>query len=254
MRLQDQIAVVTGAGSGMGRAMVKLFAQEGANIIAADLKLDGVYSLAEELKDQISGEIVPCQTDVSSREQAEHMVDLALERFGRLDVLVNNAGIMDNMMPVSEVSDELWDKVFDVNLKGVMYACRRAINVMTQQRGGGRIINTASVGGLNGCRAGAAYTASKFGVVGLTRNIGFMYATKGIRCNAICPGSIETNIGVGLRAPSQFGFERATTGVVLSPRTGSAEEVAKVAVFLACDESSFVNGTTVTVDGGWTAF
>lgn len=254
MRLENTISIITGAGSGMGRAMAKLFAEEGSNVIAADLRLDGVESLIEEIGGNISGELVPFQVDVGQREQVEAMIDLALKKFGRLDILVNNAGVMDNMMPVSEVSDELWDTVLHVNLKGVMYACRRAVNVMVQQPAGGRIINIASVGGLNGCRAGAAYTASKFGVVGLTRNIGFMYATKGIRCNAICPGSIETNIGVGLRAPSQFGLERATSGVVANPRNGSAEEVAKVALFLASDESSFVNGTTITVDGGWTAF
>ncbi|WP_080801282.1 SDR family oxidoreductase [Arabiibacter massiliensis] len=259
MRLENESAVITGAGSGMGRAMTELFALEGANIVAADINTDGVETLIAELKEKgAPGTIVPCKTDVSDCSQVEAMIDLAVERFGRLDILVNNAGIMDHMMPVTELSDDLWAKVIDVNLKSVMYACRHAIPLMTApkdgDRQGGRIVNTASVGGLSGCRAGAAYTASKFGVVGLTRNIGFMYATKGIRCNAICPGSIETNIGVGLSAASEFGMERATSGIGSNPRNGSAEEVAKVALFLASDESSFVNGTTVTVDGGWTAF
>lgn len=259
MRLENQIAVITGAGSGMGRAMAELFALEGAQVIAADINTKGVDELNDELaaRGVAHGEITPCKTDVCSREEVEAMVDLAIERYGRLDTLVNNAGIMDSMMPVTELTDELWDKVLDVNLRSIMYACRHAIPLMMKEkegRAGGRIINTASVGGLNGCRAGAAYTASKFGVVGLTRNIGFMYATKGIRCNAICPGGIETNIGLGLRAPSSFGLERATSGIGSNPRNGSAEEVAKVALFLASDESSFVNGTTITVDGGWTAF
>lgn len=257
MRLENEIAVITGAGSGMGRAMAELFAREGAHVVAADINTKGVEGLIAEIG-SVPGSIVPCATDVSDRAQVEAMIDLAMEKFGRLDVLVNNAGIMDHMMPVTELTDDLWDKVIDVNLKSIMYSCRHAIPLMMQQkdggRVGGRIINTASVGGLNGCRAGAAYTASKFGVVGLTRNIGFMYATKGIRCNAICPGGIETNIGVGLRASSEFGMERATSGIGSNPRNGSAEEVAKVALFLASDESSFVNGTTVTVDGGWTAF
>lgn len=257
MRLENEIAVITGAGSGMGRAMAELFAREGAHVVAADINTGGIEALVAELGD-VAGSITPCAADVSDREQVEAMIDLAVEKFGRLDILVNNAGIMDHMMPVTELTDDLWDKVIDINLKSIMYACRHAIPLMEQQkegeRAGGRIINTASVGGLNGCRAGAAYTASKFGVVGLTRNIGFMYATQGIRCNAICPGGIDTNIGVGLRASSEFGMERATSGIGSNPRNGSAEEVAKVALFLASDESSFVNGTTVTVDGGWTAF
>lgn len=252
MKLENKVAVITGAGSGMGRSMAYLYAKEGAKVIAADVNLDGIESLIPEIED-FAGEIVPCKTDVSNRDEVEHMIDLAVSTYDRLDILINNAGVMDGMMPVSELTDELWQRVMNINLSGVMFACRHALNIMTLQ-GKGCIINTASVGGLNGCRAGAAYTASKFAVVGLTRNIGYMYATKGIRCNAICPGGIETNIGVGLRAPSTFGMEKAGSGTVLSPRFGTAEEVASVAVFLGSDEASFINGTTITVDGGWTAF
>lgn len=252
MKLENKVAVITGAGSGMGRSMAYLYAKEGAKVIAADINPEGIEPLIEEIRD-FPGEITPCKTDVSNRADVEAMIDLAVSTYGTVNVLVNNAGIMDGMMPVGELTDELWARVMNINLSGVMFACRHAVNIM-MEKGGGCIINTASVGGLNGCRAGAAYTASKFAVVGLTRNIGFMYANHGIRCNAICPGGIETNIGVGLRAPSQFGMEKAGKGTMLSPRFGTAEEVAAVAVFLASDEASFVNGTTVTVDGGWTAF
>ncbi|MCL2492706.1 MAG: SDR family oxidoreductase [Clostridiales bacterium] len=256
MKLENKVAVITGAGSGMGRAMAKLFAMEGAKVVAADINGEGVESLIAELaklKD-VPGEVVFCKTDVSQKEECDAMIELAVKKYGNLDILVNNAGIMDGMMPVSELTDELWERVMGINLNSVMYSCRHAINIMTQRGTKGCIINTASVGGLQGARAGAAYTASKFAVVGLTRNIGYMYATKGIRCNAICPGGIETNIGIGLRAPSQFGMEKVSAGVALSPRFGKAEEVAEVALFLASDEASFVNGTTITVDGGWTAF
>jgi len=253
MQLENKVAVITGAASGMGRAMTKLFALEGANVIAADINSEGVDSLIAELKD-IPGTIKFCKTDVSKREECDNMLDTAVKDYGSLDILVNNAGIMDGMMPVSELTDDLWNRVIGVNLNSVMYSCRHAINIMTQRGIKGCIINTASVGGLQGCRAGAAYTASKFAVVGITRNIGYMYAQKGIRCNAICPGGVETNIGVGLRAPSQFGLEKAGAGTLLSPRFGKAEEIASVALFLASDAASFVNGTTVTVDGGWTAF
>ncbi len=253
MKLENKVAVITGAGSGMGRAIAYLYAKEGARVVAADIKADGVESLMHEAA-VCSGDIKFCKTDVSDCLQVEAMLDFAVETYGGLDIVVNNAGIMDSMMPVGELSDQLWHQVMDINLNGVMFSCRHALNIMTKDGKGGVIINTASVGGLAGCRAGAAYTASKFAVVGLTKNIGYMYATKGIRCNAICPGAVETNIGLGLRAPSAFGLEQTGKGVASNPRQGKPEEVASVAVFLASDEASFINGTTVTVDGGWTAF
>lgn len=252
MKLKDKAAIITGAASGMGRSMSYLYAKEGAKVIAADVNPSGIESLLEEVRD-FPGEITPYKVDVSKREEVEGMINFAVEKYGKLNILINNAGIMDGMMPVGELTDELWENVMNINLNSIMFACRHAINIMLEESGG-CIINTASVGGLNGCRAGAAYTASKFAVVGLTRNIGYMYANHGIRCNAICPGGVETNIGVGLRTPSQFGMERAGKGTMLSPRFGSAEEVASVAVFLGSDEASFVNGTAITVDGGWTAF
>ena len=182
MKLENKVAIVTGAGSGMGKAIAGLFAKEGAKVIASDINETGVKDLIASSGD-IAGEIVFSQTDVSSRNQVEAMIDLAVNKYGKLDVLVNNAGVLDKMYAVTEVEDEFWDKVIGVNVNSVMYACRKAIPIM-MKNGGGSIINTASVGGLFGCRAGAAYTASKFAVVGLTKNIGFMYAKEGIRCNA----------------------------------------------------------------------
>lgn len=250
MRLEKQVAIVTGAGAGMGRAIAKLFAEEGAYVVAADIKEEGVASLIEETKD-VPGSIVYKQTDVSNQQQVEALIDFAVDTYGKLDVLVNNAGIMDNMIPVAELTNDLWERVLGVNLNSVMYATRKAVKVMCNNNG--RIINIASVGGLNGARAGAAYTASKFGVVGLTRNIGFMYAKEGIRCNAIAPGGIETNIGLSMQDVSVFGMERMQTSTAAMPRQGKPEEIAHAALFLATDESSFVNGTVLTVDGGWTA-
>ena len=252
MKLENKVAIVTGAGSGMGKAIAGLFAKEGAKVIASDINETGVKDLIASSGD-IAGEIVFSQTDVSNRNQVEAMIDLAVNKYGKLDVLVNNAGVLDQMYSVTEVEDEFWDKVMDINVNSVMYACRKAIPIM-MKNGCGSIINTASVGGLFGCRAGAAYTASKFAVVGLTKNIGFMYAKEGIRCNAICPGSIITNIAAGLSNASECGMARSGAGVPLSPRMGQPEEIANTALFLASDESSFINGTTVTVDGGWTAY
>ena len=169
MKLENKVAIVTGAGSGMGKAIAGLFAKEGAKVIASDINETGVKDLIASSGD-IAGEIVFSQTDVSNRNQVETMIDLAVNKYGKLDVLVNNAGVLDKMYSVTEVEDEFWDKVMSININSVMYACRKAIPIM-MKNGGGSIINTASVGGLFGCRAGAAYTASKFAVVGLTKNI-----------------------------------------------------------------------------------
>lgn len=252
MKLKNDVAIITGAGSGMGREMAKLFAQEGAKVVAADINEKGVDSLIAELKD-VPGEVVFRQVDVSNRASVESMIDFAVEKYGKLDILMNNAGIMDEMMPVTEVQDDLWNRVMEIDLYGVMYACRYAIPIM-EKNGGGRIVNTASVGGLFGARAGAAYTAAKHGVVGLTKSIGFMYAERGIRCNAIAPGGVKTNIGAGMKNVSQFGITRATACANTAPREAEASEIATVALFLASNDSSFVNGTVVVADGGWTAY
>ena len=251
MKLLDQIVVVTGASSGMGKEITRLFLSEGALIAAIDIRDDRLEQLKVEL--DAGDKLMTYVGDVSDRAQVDKILDEVIDKKGKLDILVNNAGIMDEMMPVGEVSDELWNKVLAVNLNGPMYLSRKAVNQMIIQ-GKGNIINIASVGGLFGSRAGVAYTASKFALVGLTKNIGFMYANKGIRCNAICPGAVKTDIGSGIKAPSAFGMERAMSGLGLNPRTGEADEIARVALFLASDDSSMINGSVITADAGWTAY
>lgn len=252
MKLCGKVAVVTGASSGMGRAIALLYAKEGASVVAVARRKEKLEELIEASKDY-EGKIIAMQGDVSKKEDNEKMIDLAIDSFGKIDILVNNAGVMDEMMPVAEVPDELWEKVMSVNLDGPFYACRKAVNSMLKQ-GSGIIINVGSIGGLNGCRAGASYTASKYALLGLTKNIGFMYADKGIRCNIICPGGVESEIGVGISHPSEFGFSRVRLGMGNVPRSGSPEEIATIALFLATDDSSFVNGTEIVADAGWTAF
>jgi len=252
MKLENKVALVTGASSGMGKAISLLFVKKGATVIAVARRLERLLEL-EATTVELPGKLVPRQGDVSDEAAMNALVDDVVAEFGSLDILINNAGIMDEMMPAAEVTDELWDAVMSVNLKAPFNLIRKSLPIMIEQ-GAGVIINTASVGGLHGSRAGAAYTASKFGIVGLTKNIGYMYAPKGIRCNAICPGAVETEIAVGIKNPSQFGISRAMAGMGTNPRNGSAEEIAKVALFLASDDSSFVNGATITVDGGWSAY
>jgi len=193
------------------------------------------------------------QADVSKLEDVENMIQTAINEYGTLDILVNNAGIMDGFEPVGEITDEKWDRIFDINLKGVMRAMRKAVNYWLDNNKQGIIINTISTGGLNGAHAGAAYVASKHALVGLTKNTGFMYAQKGIRVNGIAPGAVETNIGASITNVSQLGMERSGMTHKLTPRSGKPEEIAKVALFLASDDASFVNGTVVVADAGWTS-
>jgi len=252
MKLAGKSAVVTGAGSGIGEAIAKRFAEAGLRVVAADVSESGARRVAWEIE-AAGGAALAVAADVSQEDDVGRMMEAAVEAFGSLDVLVNNAGVMDDMMPVHELTDELWEKVMAVNVTGPMRAARWAVRRFLEQ-GGGNLINIASIGGLSGSRAGAAYTASKHALVGLAKNIGFQYALSGIRCNAIAPGAVATNIGATMANPSPFGAERAGLGLSLNPRTGRPEEIAEVALFLASDESSFMDGAVIVVDGGWTAY
>ncbi len=249
--LDNKTAIVTGAASGMGKAIAELFANEGANVIVADLKQNEI-DVVVNLITKNGGKAIGVICNVSNETDIKNMIDTAVSNFKSIDVLVNNAGVMDDFVPVDQVTNDLWNKVMSVNVNGPFYACRLAVTIMLKQ-GSGVIINIASIGGLYGTRAGAAYSASKHALVGLTKNIGFMYAQKGIRCNAIAPGGVNTNIGKDMK-PNPFGYERCVSGGANMPRMGEADEIAKTALFLASADSSFVNGAVVTVDGGWTAY
>lgn len=253
MKLQNKVVIVTGASSGMGRATALLFVEEGAKVIALARRKERL----EELESIAAGKgltIVPFAADLAVDADIEAAVKLAVDRFGGLDVLVNNAGIMDNMVPLHELTDEHWDRILNLNLTSLMKMSRAALKVMLPKKSG-VIVNIASIGGLQGTRAGVAYAASKHGVIGLTKNVGFMYANEGIRCNAICPGGVNTEIAAaGVNSPSEFGMARATAGMAANPRSGEPEEIATAALFLACDDSSFINGTTLVADAGWTAY
>lgn len=253
-RLEQKTAVVTGASSGIGRAIALLFAREGASVVAVARRKERLEELARLAEEQGGGPVVPFPGDATVKRDMELMIELAVKEFGRLDILVNNAGLMDEMTPVGDVSDELWERIIAVNLTGPFYACRKAVAVMAAQEGGGNIINVSSLGGLHGSRAGASYTASKFALTGMTKNIAFQYALKGIRCNAICPGGVETEIGVGMAHPNPFGMERVMSGTKNNPRSGTAEEIAAIALFLASGESSFINGAALPADAGWSAY
>lgn len=248
MILKNKVAVVTGAGSGIGEAIAQLFAQQGAKVIAADILLPNVEEVAKQAEKDM---IYPVKADVSKEEDVRQMIEAATTQFGGLHILVNNAGIMDKMTPAHELTDDLWEKVLAVNVTGPMRAIRQALPIFMEQKEG-CIINVASIGGIAGSRAGVAYTSSKHAVIGMTKNIGFQYSKLGIRCNAIAPGGVKTNID--LSDPSAFGSQKTAEGMASVPRIGESSEIAQVALFLASDASSFVNGSVITADAGWTAY
>ena len=252
MRLQDKVAIVTGAASGMGKEIAVLYAKEGAKVIVSDINAEAAAKTVEEI--QSAGDTaISVMANVAKEDDIQNLIDTAVETYGTVDILVNNAGIMDNFEPAGEIKDDNWERIFAVNITSVMRSTRKVLPIFLEKEQG-IIINVASAGGLQGARAGAAYTASKHAVVGFTKNTGFMYAQKGIRCNAIAPGAVETNISASMTGISEFGMGRTQPGLALNPRIGKAAEIAKAALFLASDESSFVNGTVITADAGWTAY
>lgn len=254
MKLQSKIVIVTGASSGMGKEIAYLYAKEGATVYAVARREEKLLELAESAKD-FGGKIIPMTADLMSQAETEAMVDKVYQKSGRLDILVNNAGLMDDFSPVGDVTDEMLKKVFDLNIFAPFYSSRKAVNIFKKQ-GSGNIINISSLGGLYGARAGAVYTASKHALVGLTKNTAFMYSKQNIRCNAICPGGVATEIGSGeyMADINKEGMDMVMTGISGNPREGSAVEIANIALFLASDDSSLVNGECITADAGWTAY
>lgn len=251
MKLKNKSIVITGASSGMGKAMVELFVKEGASVVAVARRKERLDEIAASLANQ-PGKVLTCVGDVAVEEVIVGAIDLAVKEFGKLDVLVNNAGIMDNMAGVAEFDDKKLEDVFKLNTFGPFYAMRKAVNVFLAQGGGGSIINIASEGAFHTC-AGAVYCASKAAVISLTKNTAYMYMPQKIRCNAIAPGGIATEIGGTLTNISPAGYGRVQTVLGCAPPQGEAEDIAKAALFLASDDSSYVSGAVLFVDGGWGA-
>ncbi len=249
MRFEGKCIVVTGASSGMGRKIALDFAAEGATVIAVARRKERLEELAKEAE-ALAGKILAYPGDVSSREACDGMIDFAVKECGKLDVLVNNAGVMDEFTPIGEMSDELWDKIIAINLNGPVYAMRKAVQVMINQENGGNIINVASIGGVCGCRAGAAYTASKHALVGVTKNTAFMYAKSKIRCNVICPGGVETEVMNSQTNISQFGMGRTMEGLDTSIPAGKPEDISTAVLYAASDDAKFMTGAVWVIDGG----
>jgi NAD(P)-dependent dehydrogenase (short-subunit alcohol dehydrogenase family) len=236
-------------------------AEAGANVVVGGILENVGKPFAEGLAAEgLAVSFV--KTDVRHEAEVEALVQGAVDRFGAIDIMVNNAGVFDGFADCVETTEALWDQVIDINLKGAFFGCRAALKRMTP-RGSGRIINTASVGGLRGAADGASYTASKFGLVGLTRQIAVTHSQYGITINAICPGIIQTDIRgnsaaiLGADGPDmQKGVGADPEGykrLVPAKRKGLPEEIASVALFLASAAGSYVSGQAIAIDGGWTA-
>lgn len=245
-RLEGKHAVITGAGSGMGRAMAELFAAEGAQVLCADIS-----GQEDDVARSLGNAGVPFRADVSLSADVQAMIAAAQEAFGRIDILVNNAGIAQMPVPMHEHSEELFDRIIAVNMKSVFLGMKYGIAAMLKT-GGGSIVNTASAAGLTAWKGTTSYGAAKAGVVQLSKIAAVDYAEHNIRVNAICPGYVWTSILPGMgdtRAPPE-----GTPNPPGAPieRWALAEEIAAAALFLASDEASFVTGTAFPVDGGYT--
>ncbi|MGH2634692.1 MAG: glucose 1-dehydrogenase [Actinomycetota bacterium] len=250
-RLDGKVALITGGASGMGMVASRLFADEGAKVVLTDVADDAGETVAKEIEAS-GGEAAYVHADVSAESDAEAMVTFAVERFGGLHVLYNNAGVMlpdDGSVHATDAS--IWDTTLAINVKGVAFGCKYGIPAMIES-GGGSIVNVASfVAWLGAATSQTAYTASKGAVLAMTREIAVEYARRGIRCNALCPGPIETPLLTQLLsddAKRQRRFVHIPMG-----RLGQADELAKAALFLASDDSSFMTGASLIVDGGITA-
>jgi Dehydrogenases with different specificities (related to short-chain alcohol dehydrogenases) len=242
-RLQNKVCIITGAASGMGESEAIAFAQQGAKLIIADMNFEQANQVAEKII-SANGEAFAFQVDVTQFDQLKQLVEFTLEKFGRIDVLLNNAGIFDKYTNSLDTTEELWDTMFAINVKAVFNLSNLVLPKMIEQ-GSGAIINIASIAGLVAQMGGASYTASKHAVIGYTKHLAAVYAKHGIKINAICPGTIRTPMTAKM-------LETRPTDKIPLDRFGEASEVAELAIFLASDEARFMNGSCITIDGGYT--
>lgn len=249
-RLEGKTALVTGAGSGIGRATAVLFAREGARVIVSDVNVSGGEATVAAIQKQ-GGETRFIRCDISKPSEVEALIRGTVEAFGRLDCAVNNAGISGVMAPTGDYPEDMWDRIIATNLKGVWLCMKQEIQQMLKQ-GGGSIVNTASAAGLVGLPMAPAYVAAKHGVVGLTKTAALEYAKANIRINAVCPGVVRTPM-ITVATDNNPEVEAMVIAAEPVGRMGTPEEVAEALVWLCSGAASFVTGAALPVDGGLVA-
>jgi NAD(P)-dependent dehydrogenase (short-subunit alcohol dehydrogenase family) len=244
-----KVAFVTGAGTGIGRATALAFAREGAGVVVADVSEQGNRETARMIE-AAGGRALAVACDVRRAEDVKAALDKAVETFGRLDVAFNNAGVEQPIMPAADLTEEEWDRIVDIDLRGVFLCMKHEIPLMLEQ-GGGAIVNTSSGAGVKGFAGQAAYCAAKYGIVGLTKAAALDYALQNIRVNAVCPGIIETPMMDRFSGGTPEGRERVISQEPVG-RMGKPEEIAAAALWLCSDAASFTTGHAMVVDGGQT--
>ena len=250
--LENKVAIITGSGAGIGKEIATTYAKEGAKVVIADFNEEALNATVNELNE--SGYIAfGVQVNVAKEEDVQQMIEATIAQFNRIDILVNNAGVGDHMQAAANVDDETWNRVMDINVTGVM-RCIRRILPHFEEHGGGTIINMASLAGVTGGRGGLTYTAAKHAVVGMTKNIASHYGPLNIRANAIAPGHVETGFSAKMTKLDPFGMKQATRGTNMMTKAGQVSDIANIALFLASEQSSLINGVTITADGGWSAY
>ena len=256
MKFEGKIVIVTGASSGMGKQIALDFAKEGAKVVAAARRLERLEEVKKLAADSgFKGEIIPYKADLSSKESTVALVEHTIDTLGGLDILVNNAGSMDNFGPIAEVSDADMDKVLKIDMLSPFYSTRKACEYFLAAKKKGNIINIGSIAGVGGGKAGCAYTMAKHAIVGMTKSVGYQYRNMGIRCNCICPGGIATEIMSPelFASASQIGLKNIAPMMAMEIPTGTVNNISDFVMFLASDESSYINGAILPIDGGTTA-
>jgi NAD(P)-dependent dehydrogenase (short-subunit alcohol dehydrogenase family) len=250
-RHTGRIVIVTGAGSGIGRATAVRLAKEGAQVVGCDLATDALGETAAEIA-AADGAAVMVLADVTRQSDVDELVQRAEDTFGPVDAIANVAGVMDWFLPAHEVDDETWAKVLAVNVEGPMRLTRAVIPGMLA-RGRGSIVNIASEAGLRGAAGGFAYTTAKHAVLGQTRSVAWTYREVGVRCNAVCPGAVATNLGTSAQPRSDWGVDRLKPVLRLRGPSVDPDEIAATISWLTSDEAANITGAIITADGGWLA-